>query len=317
MTASPNSLLVTQKDMLTPDIALFQLASLEGRELAAFTPGAHLSVVTPSGQTRAYSLCSDPHDLTTYQLAIKREVNGHGASKSMVDALEVGHTITVNALANCFELANDALEYIFVAGGIGITPILSMMRHLLGRGETRFKLYFCTRSAQTTPFDDLLTSAPFASHVHIHHDHGDPAQQFDFWPLFETPQAAHIYCCGPQALMDAVRDMTGHWPSEQVHFESFGAPQVDPSDNETFEVVLAQSGQRLTVQKDQSILEVLRLAGVPVPSSCESGTCGSCRTPLLSGEVDHRDFVLMDDEYDSQIMVCVSRAKGPSLVLDL
>ncbi len=117
--------------------------------------------------------------------------------------------------------------------------------------------------------------------------------------------------------MDAVRDMTGHWPSEQVHFESFGAPQVDPSDNETFEVVLAQSGQRLTVQKDQSILEVLRLAGVPVPSSCESGTCGSCRTPLLSGEVDHRDFVLMDDEYDSQIMVCVSRAKGPSLVLDL
>jgi phthalate 4,5-dioxygenase reductase subunit len=117
--------------------------------------------------------------------------------------------------------------------------------------------------------------------------------------------------------MDGVKDMTGHWPSEQVHFESFGAPLVAAEDNETFEVVLAKSGQRLTVPQDKSILDVLRVAGVPVPSSCESGTCGSCRTPLVSGEVDHRDFVLMDDEQSSQIMVCVSRAKGPSLVLDL
>lgn len=317
MTANPNPLLVTRKEMLTPDIALFELASPQGHALAPFTPGAHLSVVTPSGQTRAYSLCSDPHDLSAYQLAIKREPNGHGASKSMVESLEVGHSLAVNALANYFELAYDAPEYIFVAGGIGITPILSMMRHLLGLGERRFKLYFCTRDTLSTPFADLLKSEPFLSHVHIHHDQGDPAKQFDFWPLFETPKAAHIYCCGPKPLMDSVRDMTGHWPSERVHFESFGAPQVDPSDNDVFEVVLHKTGQHLMVQKDQSILEALRLAGVPVPSSCESGTCGSCRTTLLSGEVDHRDFVLMDDEYDSQIMVCVSRAKGSRLVLDL
>ena len=317
MAANPNSVRVLQKNMLTPDIAFFQLGALEGQALAPFTPGAHLSVVTPSGQTRAYSLCSDPHDLSAYGLAIKREVSGHGASKSMVDQLEVGHTLEVKALDNYFELAAHAPEYIFVAGGIGITPILSMMRHLLSLGEQRFELYFCTRSPESTPFLDLLTSEPFAAHVHLHHDRGDPAQQFDFWPVFETPKAAHIYCCGPQVLMDGVKDMTGHWPSEQVHFESFGAPLVAAEDNETFEVVLAKSGQRLTVPQDKSILDVLRVAGVPVPSSCESGTCGSCRTPLVSGDVDHRDFVLMDDEQSSQIMVCVSRAKGPSLVLDL
>jgi phthalate 4,5-dioxygenase reductase subunit len=317
MAANPKTLRVLQKDMLTPDIAWFKLGAMDGQALAPFTPGAHLSVVTPSGQTRAYSLCSDPHDLSAYALAIKREASGHGASKSMVDLLEVGHTLEVKALANYFELAYDVPEYIFVAGGIGITPILSMMLHLQGLGEKRFKLYFCTRSTESTPFLDLFTSEPLASHVHLHHDQGLAGQQFDFWPLFEVPKAAHIYCCGPQVLMDGVKDMTGHWPSEHVHFESFGAVQVAPEDNETFEVVLAKSGQRLTVPKDQSILEVLRLAGVPVPSSCESGTCGSCRTPLLSGEVDHRDFVLMDDEQSGQIMVCVSRAKGPSLVLDL
>ena len=245
MAANPNPVRVLQKNMLTPDIAFFQLGALEGQALAPFTPGAHLSVVTPSGQTRAYSLCSDPHDGMTYGLAIKREASGHGASKSMVDQLEVGDTLEVKAVANYFELAAHAPEYIFVAGGIGITPILSMMRHLLGVGEQRFKLYFCTRSPETTPFLDLLTSEPLASHVHLHHDQGERAQQFDFWPVFETPKAAHIYCCGPQVLMDGVKDMTGHWPSEQVHFESFGVPQVAAKDNETFEVWVVSHPTRL------------------------------------------------------------------------
>jgi phthalate 4,5-dioxygenase reductase subunit len=224
--------------------------------------------------------------------------------------------VEVSAPHNAFELAGKASAFILIAGGIGITPILAMARQLNGEGR-RYKLYYLTRSAEHTAFLDELKGGDFAGKVVIHHDGGDPANGFDLWPVLEKPSGAHVYCCGPRPLLEAVRDMTGHWQPTSIHFESFvdaGAAAL-PEDR-AFTVVLAKSGDRVEVPPGISILEAMRDHGHEAPSSCESGTCGTCRTRLLSGEVDHRDLVLMDDEKAGHIMICVSRARSPEIVID-
>jgi len=308
---------VTHKQRLATDITLFELADPQGQDLPVFTPGAHITVQTPGGARRSYSLCSSPEQHTTWQIAVKRDAKGRGGSQSMVDEVQVGDLLPTLPWANMFELIESAPSYIFVAGGIGITPILSMIRHLLGQGRTDFKLYYCTRNVEGTAFLDELNAPELTGLVKIHHDHGDLAQTLDLWPIFERPTNAHVYCCGPQGLMDSVRDMTGHWSTERVHFESFGAAQSGFADNQAFDVVLHKSGVRVSVPAHQSILEALRGCGHLIPSSCESGTCGSCRTTLISGEAEHRDMVLRADERASHIMLCVSRAASTELVLDL
>ncbi|PUE56696.1 phthalate 4,5-dioxygenase [Limnohabitans sp. Rim8] len=308
---------VSRKQSIATDITLFELAHPEGQELPAFTAGAHITVQTPLGMRRSYSLCGDPEQTTTWQIAVKRDAKGRGGSQSMVDNVQAGDLLPTLPWANLFELNETAASYIFVAGGIGITPILSMMRRLLSQGRTDFKLYYCTRDAAGTAFMDELHAPELAGKITVHHDHGDPAKALDLWPVFERPSNAHVYCCGPQGLMDSVRDMTGHWPSERIHFESFGVAQTGFSENKTFDVVLQKSGTRMPVPPDQTILEALRACGHAVSSSCESGTCGSCRTGLIAGEAEHRDMVLSPDEHTHQIMVCVSRAKSTELVLDL
>jgi len=187
----------------------------------------------------------------------------------------------------------------------------------LKSSETRdFRLYYLTRDARTTAFlQDIQKEFP--GQVEIHHDNGDPGQALDMWPLFEKPTGAHIYCCGPKGLMDSVQDMTGHWAPGTVHFESFGVDARTHAENKPFQVRLQKTGSTIQVGAHESILEALRKHGLRVPSSCESGTCGSCRTHLLAGEPEHRDMVLSDNERADQIMVCVSRAKSPELALDL
>jgi len=308
---------VTRKQSLATDITLFELAHPEGQALPEFTAGAHITVQTPSGVRRSYSLCGEPQHTDAWQIAVKRDAKGRGGSQSMVDDVQEGSLLPTLAWTNLFELNDAAPAYIFVAGGIGITPIMAMMRHLQSQGRSDFKLYYCTRDAASTAFADELNTPEFAGLVTLHHDQGDPAQALDLWPIFERATRAHVYCCGPQGLMDSVRDMTGHWPSEHIHFESFGASKTGWSDNQAFDVVLQKSGMRMTVPSHQSILEALREKGHLVPSSCESGTCGSCRSTLVSGEVEHRDMVLRPDEQARHIMVCVSRAKSTELVLDL
>ena len=306
---------VVRKEAVAQGICLFELRHPEGDPLPTFTPGSHLTVEVPNGVRRNYSLCSDPADTGAWQIAVKRDERGRGGSVSMADDVQAGQLLSVSAPRNNFELASHAAESIFVAGGIGITPILSMMRHLK-RANAAFKLYYCTRDAGSTAFIHELQSG-FAGQVQIHHDNGDINQALDLWPVFEKPGAAHIYCCGPKGLMDSVADMSGHWPSGSVHFESFGVDATVYAENTPFIVRLQNSGKTLEVSAEQTILEALRGAGLHVASSCESGTCGTCKTRLLAGDVEHRDMVLTDEEKADHIMVCVSRAKSPELVLDL
>lgn len=308
---------VAQKKKLAAGVYLFELQDPEGAELPTFTAGSHLTVEVPSGVRRNYSLCSNPADRAFYQIAVKRDAAGRGGSISMADDVSEGDFLSVSAPRNNFELHPRASKFLFVAGGIGITPVLSMMHHLKTHGNEQFELIYCTRDPESTAFLDVLAAPEFEGKVQIHHDHGDINNALDFWPVFENPTNAHVYCCGPRGLMDAVADMSGHWPSGAVHFESFGVDASASASNVPFNVRLERSGRTVPVAADQSILEALRGAGVRVTSSCESGTCGSCKTTLLAGEAEHRDMVLSEDERQTHIMVCVSRAKSAELVLDL
>ena len=306
------TLRVTRAEPAADGIQLLEFRNLDGADLPPFTPGAHLSVRVPSGALRNYSLCNDAGERDRYVIAVKRDERGRGGSVSLVDGTKPGDTIDVSAPRNLFELVTDAPAYIFVAGGIGITPILSMIR---GIGSRPFSLAYLTRNAAGTAF---LADLSGHTSVTVHHDEGDPDRAFDLWPLFEEPTAAHVYCCGPRPLMDAVRDMTGHWPEHQVHFEDFGSDLVRPRDTDTpFSIRLASTGAELDVPVGSTILEILRTHGHKAPSSCESGTCGTCRTRVLAGEPDHRDLVLTEAERRHEIMICVSRARSDLLVLDL
>jgi phthalate 4,5-dioxygenase reductase subunit len=304
-------------DRIAQDIHLFELRHPASAALPPFTAGAHVTVTAPNGARRKYSLCNDPAEIERYEIAVKRDAAGHGGSVSLVDGVRAGDLIEVSEPRNAFELAPRAASFLFVAGGIGITPIMSMVRRLRAAGNERFRLCYCTRSPEATAFREELSAPGLGGKVTIHHDGGDPARALDLWPLFEKPTAAHIYCCGPRPLLEAVRDMTGHWPSSAVHFESFvDAAAAERPEDRPFTVVLARSGARIEVPRGVSILEAMRARGHEAPSSCESGTCGTCRTRLVAGEPDHRDLVLAEEERATQVMICVSRARSGELVID-
>jgi phthalate 4,5-dioxygenase reductase subunit len=312
------SLRVESGAMVARDIRQFDLVDPRGAELPAFRPGAHLLVQAPSGATRRYSLCSAPEERSRYSIAVKREDSGRGGSISMVDGIQPGDSLHVSLPRNEFELKESAPAYLFIAGGIGITPIRSMIRHLTSTGGKPFKLYYLSREPDMTAYREELAAPELRGKVVIHHDYGDPARSLDLWTALEKPKGAHLYCCGPKGLMDAVRDMTGHWSTSAVHFEDFGAGRSARTvDDRPFVVRYGETGDPVEVAANASILEALRAQGMRIPSSCESGTCGSCRMKLLRGEADHRDLVLTDGERLSEIIVCVSRAHSPELVVSM
>ncbi|GAB1576456.1 PDR/VanB family oxidoreductase [Bordetella petrii] len=299
------------------DIRAFELVHPDGKELPPFTPGSHVKVQVPNGELRKYSLCNAPSQRDRYVITVKRDAQGRGGSVSLVDQARPGDTLPTSAPDNAFPLVENPGNLVFIAGGIGITPILSMIRSLEETQETPWKLYYLSQAAETTAYLEELSAPELKSRVRIHHDHGNPLDAFDLWPVLEKPNKGHVYCCGPRGLMEAVRDMSGHWSPARIHFESFLEGGGVQPDDRPFTVALAQSGREFQVPVGKSILNVLRDNGVKVGFSCESGTCGSCRTRLLEGSADHRDMVLMPEEQAGQIMVCVSRAEGDRIVLDL
>ena len=315
MSLSP--LIVASIEPIAKDITLITLASKDGTALARFEAGSHLTVRTPLGANRQYSLCSNPADTSCYQIAVKREGRGRGGSLSLVDSLRQGGELQVGELENNFPLNSESRGALFIAGGIGITPIISMIHQLEADRISDFRLFYFTRDSHHTAFQAFLAPYIEQGKVVIHHDNGNADEQFDLWPILENPSTAHVYCCGPKGLMDSVSDMTGHWPQKQIHFESFGADTAPHDSDSPFTVVVNSRGFEVLVDAGESILNVLRANGISVASSCESGTCGSCRVGLLEGMADHRDMVLFDDEKQSNIMVCVSRATTSRLVLDL
>jgi phthalate 4,5-dioxygenase reductase component len=317
MPANAMSLRISRKREIAHGIHLFELREDDGAELPPFTAGAHVTLRTPSGFVRKYSICNDPAQRDRYAIAVKRESAGRGGSIDLIDSAQAGDTLSVAPPVNDFALPRRASDLLFIAGGIGITPIMAMIRQLQAEPDKRFRLYYCARSPDVAAFLPELGIPEFKSKVKIHYDGGDAKRSLDLWPILEQRKnREHLYCCGPRSMMETVRDLTGHWSSTSVHFEAFSEPEKIKPDDKSFVVKLVRADAEIEVPVGVTILEAMRSQGYDAPSSCESGTCGTCRTKLLYGEADHRDLVLAEHERRDQIMLCVSRARSPALVID-
>jgi phthalate 4,5-dioxygenase reductase subunit len=307
---------VTRNETIAEGINLLEFRDPQGGALPQFSAGAHIAVRVPNGLLRKYSLCNDPAERDRYLIAVKREVNGRGGSCNLIDAVKSGDELTVTAPVNDFGLPPRAQDFLFIAGGIGVTPMMAMIRQVIAE-KKRFRLFYCSRSPETTAFRDELSAPEFRDMVTIHYDQGDTSRSLDLRPILaERKNREHLYCCGPRPLMEAVRAMTDHWSPTAVHFEAFSEAETHKADDKPFKVRLTRSGAVLDVPTDRTILEVLREHGLDVPSSCETGTCGTCRTKLLAGVADHRDLVLAEHERKDTIMICVSRARGNEITID-
>ncbi|MEU2623951.1 PDR/VanB family oxidoreductase [Streptomyces sp. NPDC007157] len=275
---------------------------LEGERLPGWEPGAHLDVVLPSGLVRQYSLCGDPADTSSYTIATRLVTDGRGGSREVHEQLAAGVELEVRGPRNRFPLVG-ADAYVFVAGGIGITPILSMVRAVPAGVEWR--LLYCGRSRASMPFvaelagDDRVTVVA-----------EDEAGRPDLDAL-TVPEGALVYCCGPQGLMAAVEE---RFPA--VRLERF-APHTGGAGNQEFELELRRSGRTVTVPADSTVLAAVRAELPDTAYSCAQGFCGTCRQRVLAGEVEHRDELLTDAERADSMLICVSRARGGRLVLDL
>jgi vanillate O-demethylase ferredoxin subunit len=302
------------------DIRAYELVDPEGRLLPMFTAGSHVDVELPNGLMRQYSLSNDPRDVDRYVIAVLREPVGRGGSACMHDQVKEGDSLKITAPRNNFPIQEKATHHILIAGGIGVTPLLAMARDLAARGAS-FELHYCTRTPAKTAFKDDIAGPDLKDHVQVHHDNGNPAEGLDIVGLLkEVRSGANVYYCGPTGFMHACENASHHWPSGTVHREFFTVdPDVEFGDDTAFTIKIASTGQEFEVPADKSIVEVLRANGFDVDTMCEEGICGTCATVLLEGEPDHRDFVLDDEEKarGEFIMVCCSRAKSPSLTLDL
>ncbi len=294
------------------------LADPDDWELPPFAPGAHIDVHLPGGIVRQYSLCGDPREGSRYRLGILLQAAGRGGSRALHDAVAVGDVLPVSLPRNHFPLAADAQRHMFIAGGIGITPFLSMA-HALGAAGSDFHLYACARNRETAPFIDDLRPLLASGQASTYYGGGDPRGGLDLRALLAVSQpGTHVYCCGPIGMMEAVAAAAAGWPAETVHFERFQPPgEVLPAQEAPFSVRLSRSDRMIPVAPGQSIARALLQHGVALDVSCEAGTCGACRTRYLEGEPEHRDLVLRPHERARYIMPCVSGCLSSHLVLDL
>lgn len=300
-------------------ICSFELTDPEGQDLPTFDAGAHVDVHLPGGVVRSYSLAGDPQDSRRWVLGVLKEPKSKGGSKAMHEKVRVGDLLNVGPVRNAFPMAGSATHTILLGGGIGITPLKAMAHSLAAQGAS-FELHYCARSPRHAAFVDGLRALVPAGQLHLHFDEGDPAKGLDIAALLKTPaKNTHVYFCGPAGFMKACEEATQHWDKTCVHSEHFKAPEPAPSalPDGAFEVHLVRSGETIQVGPDQTIVRAIELTGRRVPTSCLSGLCGACKVNYVDGEVDHRDYILNDEERATCMTVCVSRAKGKTLSLDL
>jgi ferredoxin-NADP reductase len=300
------------------DVVTLTFAAADGVPLPPWRPGAHLDIHLPSGRVRQYSLCGDPTRPDGYRIAVRRIPDGGGGSAEVHDVLGVGSQVTTNGPRNAFPLTvpgygSPAQRLRFVAAGIGITPILPMVRHV-DRLGVEWSMIYAGRSRDSLPFLDDV--AKFGDRVEIRTDgvHGVPtAAQL----LGDCPHGTAVYACGPAPMLTAIRGQLAGRDNVELHFERFAAPPV--IDGEEFSVCVASTGATVQVGAEETLLSALQRADVWPPYSCRQGFCGTCRTRVLDGRVDHRDTLLTEPERaDGMMLVCISRAaRGRRLTLDL
>ncbi len=308
--AAVTTMVVAAAFDLAAGVRGIRLTTPAGAELPPWHPGAHLTLELPNGDTRQYSLCGDPADRRFYDIAVLREPRSRGGSQWIHDALRPGMAVRVWAPRNHFSLV-PAAEYLFIAGGIGITPIRSMIESLPAKRE--WKLIYLGRSRSTMAYlPELLRDHPTRVYAYARDEHPDRLNVVDV----VSRLGGEVYCCGPDSL---IRDIESATPAGRFHCEHFEPVSRPPMIARPLRLSLARSGLELTVPDDRSVLEVLEENRVPVLASCRRGVCGSCEVRVFDGVPEHRDSVLGDEEKaELGIMFpCVSRAHGDHLVLDI
>lgn len=312
---------IARKSPVATDICAFELVHADGGRLPAFTAGAHVDVRLRDGLIRQYSLCNNPLESHRYVIAVLRDAHSRGGSIAM-HALDEGSLLEISEPKNHFPLQVQARHSVLLAGGIGVTPIVSMAEALAHAGAS-FEMHYCTRSAARTAFRDRLAEPRFAGRVHLYFDDaGDgKGEGFQLDALLAQPRTdTHLYVCGPSGFIAAAMESAkaAGWDDANVHREFFAAAPA-PGSSGAFQVKLASTGQVIDVAPDVTVVAALAQAGVEVLTSCEQGVCGTCLTRVLSGEPEHRDVYLMDEEKaaNDQFIPCCSRSKSPMLLLDL
>ena len=287
--------------------------------LPAFTAGAHVDLHLPGGLVRSYSLLNDPRETHRYCIGVNLDAKSRGGSRYMHEGLHAGSVLTISAPRNHFPLDESSPFNVFIAGGIGITPMLSMIARSNALG-TPWRLHYAARTREYAAFLGLTESMKASDgDVRLNFDQEPGGQMLDLAAVVAAmPEGSHVYCCGPLPMLHSFEAATAGLPPHRAHREYFAAPEASaPAGG--FTVELARSGRQIEIQAGQSILDALIAQGVDVPYSCGQGVCGTCEVRVLEGTADHRDFVMSpaEQEANDRLMICCSGAKSARLVLDL
>lgn len=313
---------IARKASAALDIVTLELAALDGSSLPPFSAGSHIDVEVRPGLLRQYSLCNDASEQHRYVIGVLRDPASRGGSVAVHDELQEGQEILISRPRNLFPLVPNVPRTLLLAGGIGVTPILCMAERL-ARTQADFSMHYCARSPERMAFREQIQNAAYADRVQLHFDDGADEQKLDLARVLqEQPEGTHLYVCGPGGFIDFVLGSAraAGWDEERIHYEFFSAKEIDTSEDESFEVQVASTGQVFTIGPKDNIVSVLDKAGVGIMTSCEQGICGACITRVLEGEVHHRDQVLNDEERNEEgwFTPCCSRGvAGKRLVLDL
>ncbi|WP_228003036.1 PDR/VanB family oxidoreductase [Nocardia australiensis] len=309
--------IVHRRTVLTDEIVELELRRADGVDLPCWDPGSHIEVVLSEDMIRQYSLCGDPDDRSCWKIAVLREDDGRGGSRRIHEEWHEGIHVVVRGPRNLFPF-QPAPNYVFIAGGIGITPMLPMISAAVKSGS-QWSLHYGGRSLSSMAFTDRVLDIGSAD-AWLYPQ--DEVGLIDLDSALAAPESETlVYCCGPEPLLTAVEDRCrSYWPSDALHVERF-APKdtVESANDEAFEVELIQSGVTVTVNPGESVLSAVEAVGVPVLASCLEGTCATCEVTVVEGVPDHRDSVLSEREREANntMMICVSRSVSSRLVLDL
>ena len=313
--------LITEAKDVGKDVRSYTFEPMNGDQLPEFSAGSHINLFLSSGRARQYSLLNSASEKDRYQIAVKRDEYGRGGSKEVHEAFQEGGIAQISKPHNNFVLYETAPRYVLIAGGIGITPMLSMA-HRLARLEKPFVLHICVRSADDLPFAEELKKWSFAPNVEVHYDYVEGSSTIDIDRVLKLGgDGTLLYICGPSGFMDWVSQtaIKSGWPENEIITESFGAAPFSNKEDKDFRVILNRSGRQLDVKFDESLIDALRKENIKVAYACMQGTCGACLTSIVKGEADHRDALMTDHEksQNKQMCLCVSRAKGGEIILDL
>ncbi|MCC8977401.1 PDR/VanB family oxidoreductase [Bradyrhizobium acaciae] len=319
MTEMTQDVLVKRIGYEAERINSYELIAQRGGELTPFTAGSHIDLHLPNGMLRCYSLVNDPRERHRYVIAVNRDAESRGGSSFVHDTIRVGDIITISGPRNNFALQEQAEHSVLIAGGIGITPLLSMIRRLEALGR-RWDLFYAARTRAAAAFlDELGTVRSDHSRIHVDFDDERSGRLFDLPAIVgNAPAHAHLYCCGPVPMLVAFEAATADRPADRVHVEYFQAREAAATGG-GFDVRLARSNRTIAVEPGKTILDALLDAGIAANYACTEGVCGTCETRVVEGIPDHRDQFLSEEEQaaNKSIMICCSGAKSRTLVLDL